>query len=65
MRFGGALAGELALVAPVVLCHTLTANILGVEPNHERVKQLWDDALKEILYPLQNPGRTAEEWVGW
>ena len=49
IRFGGAQRGELALVAPVVLCHTLAANILGVEPSHERAQGLWDDALKELV----------------
>jgi hypothetical protein len=49
MRFGGCGSGELALAAPAALCHTLAANILGVEREDQRANELGEDAFKEIL----------------
>ncbi len=49
MSFSGDQSGEIFVTVPSDMCPELAANVLGVEPDDERVFDLANDALKEIL----------------
>jgi chemotaxis protein CheX len=49
MSFKGDFSGRLALAVSKDMCPELAGNILGVEPDDERVMEKAEDALKELL----------------
>lgn len=49
MSFSGAMSGRLELAVPRAMCPEIAANVLGVDPDDERVSSGGDDALKELL----------------
>lgn len=49
MRFMGPFRGELSLTVPAEVCPEIAANVLGLEPDDERVAESSEDALKELL----------------
>ena len=49
MHFDGPTTGQLSLSVPAAICPTIAENMLGVEPDDERVLEKAQDALKEVL----------------
>jgi chemotaxis protein CheY-P-specific phosphatase CheC len=49
MGFRGPVSGTLSLAVPQSMCPVIAENMLGVEPDDERVMEKAQDALKEVL----------------
>ncbi len=49
MTFVGPFEGALTLAAPEAMCPELAANVLGLDPDDEFVRQRPGDSLKELL----------------
>ena len=49
MTFSGPFSGRLCLAAPQEMCPEIAANVLGLEPDDEFVRERPGDSLKELL----------------
>ena len=49
MRFIGPSQGMLALAVPREICPQIAANVIGLEPDDEKVNTHAEDAIKELL----------------
>lgn len=49
MSFSGAQTGEIILVVPDEMCPEIAANVLGLDPDEDKVHELAADALKEMI----------------
>lgn len=49
MTFSGAMNGSIEVVVPEAMCVQIAGNVLGLEPDDDRVMASAGDALKEVL----------------